>query len=167
MTDSCCSPSRKEHRHRCANTHHNTPPARWETPQPLKGPPPPGGAPGDWDCRQPFSLKLCLWGRRHQYAQRTWVLCSSAVLFNERTGSSFSACSIASTSSLRRLVNKNCGQQNVCPLVLSKVRRTESNPSRLTWTPWIAAAARKSQLTVYRQARSKNQPRKNNFCCSS
>ena len=101
-------------------------------------------APGDWDCRQPFSLKLCLWG----YSQRTWVLCSSGVLFNERTGSSFSACSIASTSLLRRLVNKNCGQQNVCPLVLSKVRRNESNPSRFTWTPWIAAAARKSQLTV-------------------
>ena len=43
------------------------------------------------------------------------------------------------------------GQQNVCPPMLSKVCRTESNPSRLTWTPWIAAAAQKLQLVLHRQ----------------
>ena len=41
---------------------------------------------------------------------------------------------------------------------LSKVCRTESNPSRLIWTPWIAAAAQRLRLALYR--RSPNQSAK-------
>ena len=51
-------------------------------------------APGDWDCRHPFSLKFGPWRRRHQYLQRTWVLCNSGVLFKERTWSHSSSHSI-------------------------------------------------------------------------
>ena len=90
------------------------------------------------------------------------MLCNSDVLLGVR-GSNFTAHSIASISSLRRLVNKNRGEQNVCPPVLCKVRTTESGPSRLTWTPWIAAATQKLHFALHRQARPTNQPRKNNL----
>ena len=43
--------------------------------------------------------------------------------------------STASVTSLNRLAAKIKGQLHVCPPALSKVCRTESNPSRLTCTP--------------------------------
>ena len=63
-------------------------------------------APGLWDCRRPEMLKNNPWDLRHQFFPRTQEPCKSGVLFKKRTGSNYSACSTASTSSLRRSVNK-------------------------------------------------------------
>ena len=95
-------------------------------------------------------------GPRHQSRLQILEPCSSGAPLMERIGWNHSSCSTALTSSSRTFVRKNQVQQNVSQRTISKAHRTESHPSRATWTSWTAAALQKPQWASRQQARPWN-----------